>query len=304
MFKQLLSKLIAIGVSIFSTYANSAACCGSSFAAPSIITSEDKAQIAYSYNWSKIHADVNTKSQWSKRHDNDITQTQKIEAAHILADRWQIGGTLTFIKRKNDSTIDNKSSGLGDSNIQLGFEYLPDWDYNPYRPKGIGYLMMIIPTGNSIYESDTASGIDARGKGFWGLGIGTVFIKSWDDWDASLNLEAHEYASKNISNSNTEAKIKPGAGFSTSIGAGRNWNKFRIGAQIQWLYEGATKVSGTTTSEGELKRNTTGTILLSYALNMNQSLVANYSDQTILADPYNTSLSKSIGIFYQWRFER
>jgi hypothetical protein len=289
---------------IIPSHSWSAACCGSSFAVPSVITSEDKAQISYSYVWSKIHADVNTNEEWTRRSDKDLTQTHKIEAAHVFSEHWQSGLSLPFIERKNSSHIKNKSSGPGDAIFQIGYEYLPDWDYNPIRPKGIGYLMAVIPTGKSIYESETSSGIDARGKGFWGLGIGTILVKTWEDWDASCNIEVHHYFSRTIKNSNTDGRVHPGAGISGSLGGGKSWNDLRIGGLIHWLYEKATTVSGTTNSEGALKRNATGTFLISYAMNLNQSLIVNYSDQTIFGDPYNTSLSKSFGIFFQWRFER
>lgn len=286
------------------SFAYSAACCGSGFVAPSVITTEDKAQFALSFYQSKIHADVNTKSQWNRNSSNDRTKTYKFEAAHLISDRWQIGGSLPIISRKNNSNIDNHSSGTGDLSLQIGYEYLPDWDYNPIRPKGIGYLGIIVPTGKSIYDSDTVTGVDARGKGFWGTGLGTVLIKRWYEWDATCALDFYYYFKKNISSTNSEAKVAPGYTHSQTLGGGWSFNELRLGALASFSYEDNTKISGTTNSESSLKRSATATFLVSYFLPHQQSIVVSYSDQTLLGDPYNTSLSKTFGIFYQMKFER
>lgn len=285
-------------------WAHSAACCGSGFVAPSIITTEDRAQIAFSLNQSKIHADVNTKSQWTRRSDNDITRTYKFEAAHLISDRWQMGGSLPIIERKNNSNVDNSSSGTGDLTLQTGYEYLPDWDYNPYRPKGVGYLGLVIPTGKSIHESETSSGIDARGRGFWGAGLGTVLLKRWGDWDATVSLDFYYYFKKNISNSNTDGTVYPGFTHGQSVGGGWSYQNLRLGALASYYYEDESRVSGSTNSTAALKRNATALFLVSYFLPHQQSIVLSYSDQTLLGDPFNSSLSKGFGIFYQKRFER
>ncbi len=281
-----------------------APCCGAGFAIPSIITSDDKAQVAVSYSYSKIHADVFTNGDWRRRQEKDVTETYKLEGAHIFNDRYQFGVSAPYQKRTREGAQADSSAGLGDVSLQLGYEYLPDWDYNPYRPKGIGYLSLIVPTGRSIYESKDGSGIDARGRGFWGLGAGTVLTKSWGPWDANFNFEGHYSLPKKVSNDTTKGTVKPSYGGSTSLGGGHNWKSWRMGALINWFYEAETDVTGTTASEGQLKRYAAGSVLLSYLFQSNESLVLSYTDQTIFGSPFNTSLSKSITLFFQKRWQR
>lgn len=306
LLKKLFRKLLFSFLFLFFISQNSfsAPCCGAGFTIPSIITSDDKAQLSFSYSRAKIHADVFTNGDWKRRQEDDITDIYKIEGAHIFKDRWQSGISIPYQNRERTGAQENSSMGLGDISLQLGYEVLPDWSYNPYRPKGIAYLSVITPTGRSIYESKDGSGIDARGRGFWGLGLGTVFTKKWGPWDANTNIEAHYSFPKTIHNETTQGTVRPGFGGSAAVGAGLNWNKLRLGGLINWFYESPTHVNGTTASRGELKRFATGTLLLSYLFAENQTIIISYSDQTLFGSPYNTSLSKSFTLFYQKRWER
>jgi hypothetical protein len=301
LFRRLLFSFIIL---LLSLRVYSAPCCGAGFTIPSIITSEDKAQLATSYSRAKIHADVFTNGDWRERQEDDITETYKIEGAHIFKDRYQAGFSIPYQSRQRSGAQSDESSGLGDISLQFGFEYLPDWNYNPYRPKGIVYLSVITPTGRSIYESKDGSGIDARGRGFWGLGLGAVHTKKWGRYDANSNFEMHYSLPKVVHNKTTSGTVHPSYGGSFAFGGGLNFSNLRLGGLINWSYEGPTDVSGTTSSNGELKRFATGSILISYMLPENQSVIASYSDQTFFGSPFNTSLSKSITLFYQKRWER
>jgi hypothetical protein len=260
--------------------------------------------LSTSYSRSKIHADVLTNGDWRKRNEDDITETYKLEAAHIFQDRWQGGVSIPYQKRIRSGAQAGSSSGLGDISFQMGYEFLPDWDYNIYRPKGIIYLSLIAPTGRSIYESSDGSGIDARGRGFWGLGVGTVLVKQWGPWDANTNFEFHYLFSKKVNNNVTNGVVRPGHGASAAVGGGWNWKEWRLGGLINWIYEASTDVSGTTASEGGLKRYAVASFPVSYMLSQDQSFILSYSDQTLFGSPYNVSLSRSISLFYQLRWGR
>lgn len=124
-----------------------AACCGGAFASPSIIAGDEKAQLTTSYSFMEVVVDsVDSRGYWHKWDDHQRVQTFKIEGAHLISDRWQIGFTLPVIER---SRLDQSYSGLGDISTSLAYEYLPDWNYNPIRPKGIGFLQVTLPTGKS-----------------------------------------------------------------------------------------------------------------------------------------------------------
>jgi hypothetical protein len=281
-----------------------ASCCGAGFTIPSIITSDDKAQLALSYTYSKVHADVLPNGDWRERRQDDHSQIVKLEGAHIFEDRWQAGLSLSFQQRQRSGAMADQARGLGDITGQLGYEYLPDWNYNPYRPKGIGYLSLIAPTGRSVNESTDGSGIDARGRGFWGIGLGTILTKNWGGWDANSNLEIHQSFPKSVHNQQIDGTLHPGRGGSFALGSGFNWNDVRLGGLINWIYEDPINVNGTPASTGSLQRYCNGTIVLSYLLETNATASISYTDQTLLGSPSNTTLSKSVTLFFQQRWER
>jgi hypothetical protein len=286
------------------TTLKAASCCGAGFTIPSIITTDDKAQLAGIYTYSKVHADVLPDGTWRERNEDDHTQIFKLEGAHIIEDRWQAGLSLALQKRERSGALADTSSGLGDITAQIGYEYLPDWNYNPYRPKGIGYLSLIAPTGRSINESEDGTGIDARGRGFWGIGLGTVLTKSWRKWDANANVEIHHSFQKEVHNDQVNGTLKPGQGGSLAIGSGYNWKSIRLGGLITWVYEDPIDVVGTPDSEGQLQRYANGSLIMSYLFKTNATAALSYTDQTLFGSPSNTALSKSITLFFQQRWQR
>ena len=304
-FKKLIFKLFLVWpIFIVHSPAKAASCCGAGFTIPSIITSDDKAQLAGIYTYSKVHADVLPDGTWRERREDDHTQIFKLEGAHIIEDRWQAGVSVSFQKRDRSGALSGSASGLGDITGQLGYEYLPDWNYNPYRPKGIGYLSLIIPTGRSINESTDGTGIDSRGRGFWGVGVGTILTKNWGHWDANMNAELHQSFEKKVRNSQVQGTLDPGRGGSLAVGSGYNWKSIRLGGLINWIYEDPVDVTGTPDSQGQLQRYSNGTVVLSYLLKSNATASISYTDQTIFGSPSNTALSKSITLFFQQRWER
>jgi hypothetical protein len=304
-FKKLLFSILFILLSLSGIPESQAAsCCGAGFTIPSIITSDDKAQLAGIYTYSKVHADVLSDGTWRRRTEDDHTQIFKLEGAHILADRWQAGLSIPIQERKRAGAMANQSSGFGDITAQIGYEYLPDWNYNPYRPKGIGYLSLIAPSGRSINESKDGTGIDARGRGFWGIGLGTILTKSWRKWDANTNLEIHQSFQKKVNNERVSGTLTPGRGGSFAVGSGYNLKSIRLGGLITWVYEDPINVVGTPASQGQLQRFANGTLVLSYLLKTNATASISYTDQTVFGSPSNTGLSQSVTLFFQQRWQR
>lgn len=280
-----------------------AACCGGGFAAPSIIAGDDKAQLTTSMASNELVVDnVDSSGLWHNWDDHQKNKTFKIEAAHIFNDRWQIGFSLPITQRTYQDKV---FSGLSDVATSIGYEYLPDWNYNPYRPKGIGYLQIILPTGKSKADSEEG-GLDSRGNGFWAIGAGTLLTKTWGEWDAFSSFEIHYSFGKKISNSNLNGTLTPGIGTQFGIGVGYNISDFRIGSSLNWSYEDAikNKLDSGVLEEGSIERFATSNLSLSYLANEEWSGTIAYSDQTLFGDPINTSLSRGISLQIQRRWGR
>lgn len=274
-----------------------AACCGGGFALPALITGDSKAQLTTSYSYSKIDTDVFADGIWQKRATEDGTAIYKIEGAHIFADRFQAGITLPIYNRSVSGLQGGSSTGLGDVTGQLGFEFLPEWNYSSWRPHGIGFISMTFPTGKSVYESET--GLDSRGRGFFALGIGSTFTKTWVRWDANATFEVHKSFEKSLSNSQNTGTIRPGFGNSASIGAGYNIGDLRLGSSLSWYYEDPIHVRGTITSTGTEQRYAAATIMANYLFSDSWAGAVSYSDQTLIGEPINASLAKTVQVSLQ-----
>ncbi len=292
---------------VSSSYAVAAACCGGGFALPSIITNDDNMQISTSFAESKVDTDVFSNGNWQKRTNNDVTQSFKIDAAHLISDRWQVGLSTNIIKRSRDGSMGGSEQTLGDSTVSIGYEALPDWDYNPYRPHIVTFTSLNIPTGKSIYESDT--GIGSSGRGFWALTIGSVLNKSWGNWDTNATIEIHKGITKSIRTADFDGQAQPGFGHSYSFGGGYSLRNLRFGTSIAWNYEDPIKlISSSNTNTANIpaaeQRFATGSAIISYMPSNDLSLALSYSDQTIFGDPTNTTLSKTVSFLLQKKWAR
>jgi len=257
--------------------------------------------VTTSFSQSRIQADVSADGVWRKRTLEDSTQIFKLDAAHIFSDRWQAGFSVPLQNRAKAGSQGGTSSGLGDVAFQAAYEYMPDWDYSPLRPKGVGFLTLTLPTGKSIYESlETDGGLSARGRGFLAIGTGTVLTKIYRAWDLSATLEGHRSFAKSFQ----ENTITPGYGGSLSLGGGWNTQFFRIGGALSWNQEDAVDVSGSVSSKGSLQRYATGTLAASYIFPDLWAGTISYSDQSLFGNPANTSLSQSILVLLQKRWNR
>jgi hypothetical protein len=300
-FHFIISFFFLIFITLSATQALASACCGGNFSGPALITGDDQALISQTYNLGRIQTNVEANGLWRKRDNPESLESLNLQASHIFWDRWQAGLGVPVIRR---SQSHESSSGLGDVAATLGYEYLPDWDYHPIRPKGVGYLQLVAPTGKSIQESDSPLQLEARGRGFWTLGIGTMLTKTFTRWDLFSSLDVHRSFEKNYANSQASGKLVPGWGESVSLGGGYHIGNYRLGSSVAWNYEDAVEVRGDAPMSGAPQRFITASASLSYAFEHEWSLTAQYSDQSLLGSPSNTTLSQSFSLQIQKRWLR
>ncbi|WP_413574796.1 serine protease spb1 [Bdellovibrio sp. HCB290] len=286
-----------------SNTASAASCCGGGFAFPALIMGDDKAQLTTSLNYAEVTDDVLANKKWIKRGDGNHSQTFKIEAATLLSDTVQTGISVPVTTR----TIANENStGLGDIALTLGHETLPERSYSRWKPKGRTFLQVIAPTSPSIYDAMNTLASDSRGRGFFTVGGGVALVKIFGRYDANASLELHKSFARDFTSPANGGTITatPGFGHGWSIGGGWNKGDFRLGTSFSGLYEDAVKISGAQTSNGAIQKNVTWSTMLNYMQGMESAWTLSYADQTLFGSPENTSLSKTITLSYQTRWQR
>jgi hypothetical protein len=298
-YHSLFSLIILLGILPQNCF--SSACCGGGLVSTFLITGDDKAQLNSVYSYNRADFDIDQNGYWRERNYDESLESLRFEAAHIIFDRWQAGISLPFIRR----TRGNKtSSGVGDLSTTLGYEYLPDWNYNPFRPKGIAYLNLIIPTGTSLQEADQIFLLDANGRGFWTLGVGTLLTKGWGIWDAFVDLGIHRSFPREFQNSQTQVSLTPGWGENLAIGGGINFSSLRLGFSMTWINEDQIASSGSVNTNGSKQQYTSLDFPLTYFISDEWMTVIKYSDKGIIGNPRNISLDKGVAFQIQRKWPR
>lgn len=278
-----------------------AACCGASFASPSLITGDNAAQFAGTYTRSNIEVEnVDSRGVWHKKKKDTFAHTYRIEGAHLLSDRWQTGLQIPFIHRNKSS---DSFSNIGDLSLLVGYEYLSNWSYHPWRPKGIGFLQVIVPTGKSKLDSNIG-GLDSTGIGRWSVGLGSLFSREFLPWDIMGTVEIHHNFPSVADIAQRSRDLTSSQGGSLQFGVGFNWNKVRFGSSLAWKYEGAILDRQSSQTLAKFERFATATVSLAYLFSSTWSGNLSYADQALFGSPINTSLSKSASVSLQRIWDR
>lgn len=297
----ILNFLVGIAAVSFPASALAAACCGGGLPVPALILGDEKANFASSLTLSEIGTDVSANGVWKDRTNKENAETLRFDAAHIFNDRYQYGMSVPVLRRERV----NNDLGFGDVALNGGYEFLTDWDYHPIRPRGVGFIQLVLPTGKSIQEAQTLDQVDSRGRGFWALGIGSAFTKVRGKFDAIAIFDVHHSFQKNGASSPAGIiDLKPGWGGTATVGAGYTFGDFRFGGAGSWIYEDAVNISGAVMSRGDVVRWAVATFSAVYSPNDDWTGSLSYSDQTLLGSPTNTALARSIQFNIQKRWAR
>lgn len=265
--------------------ATASACCGGGLAAPALIVGDERAQMMTSVGQASVKTDIGADGLWRDRAASETVHVINLSGARIIEDLWQVGFAMPLTRKAKGP---ENSTGWGDLSLTLGYEYLPEWDYHPWKPRGHGYLQVTFPTGTSLDSSEHPFMLDVRGRGAWGLGVGTMLTKIRGSWDGYLNADASHFVEKtNV--------VHFGSGL------GRSWGSFRLGTALDWNYETPTSSSQ---DLGSPRQFATASLSLGAMFNDHWSTSLNYADQTLLGRPLNSSLETRITLSLQRRLLR
>lgn len=299
MFKYILFILL-----IWHQFSKAASCCGGGSALPSLVTTDDRSQFATAFSISQIAIDnVDGSGVWHKNENHQTTQTLKFDYAYVLDSDMQFGFTVPIVTK---GFQDKTYSGLGDVQAHIGYEYLPELDYNIYKPKGFVYSGLIFPTGFSKFRS-FQGGVDSRGQELWGLTFGHVLVKNYMQFDVMNVVDVHHYFDQNLKKVNGEnIKIRhSGVGGQMAISGGYNTDKARLGLSMAWIYESPISIeSQLDHDQGYIEKYGQVSLAYSYMLSELQGFTVSYSDQTLVGSPLNTSLGRSISVQLNQRWTR
>lgn len=282
---------------LHSSSAQAASCCGGGSTLPGVIVGDEFRLFSLSTSASQLSEESLSSGEWSAYPSPRTSQSLHFSFAQLLSDRWQAGGLIRVMHNNQDfSGRKQNSFDLGDLSVFLGYEILPEWEYSVWRPRGFTYLQIVAPTGRSTATAIHRGGA-VTGRGFWTIGSGMTLSKELSIWDLAFTTEFHRSLPR------TEFQIRrvPDWGSSVSAGFGRSFANLRLFSSVSLFYEGPVTSE---TSDGAIQRYVTFTMGGSFAVADDLGVTMSYSDQTLLGEPINAPLDKTISLSFAKSWQR
>lgn len=307
------------------------ACCAGGAVLPALITDDSYSKVAVTATTGSVIGDAPVTGQaiFRASDDDENTQILRLESAILLSDRFQVGVVTPIVRR---SRVANGSSGnatgLGDVAISTGYEILPEWTYSVWRPHGHVFAQILFPTGGSIYDSFVSSvgdsdsesapsaentadllGLNARGKGFYTLSLGTILQKNWGKWDVLLIGELRQPFTRTYTDQSdgSELKVIPSLGGSATFGVGVSPVSslpFHLGLSAGPDTNGPIRTEGLIDSKSVSQLVWNASLQVAYSIGDHWTSTLAYNDQTLIGPAHNVTLNRAIALSFQMRWNR
>lgn len=280
-----------------------ASCCGGGSAIPSLITGDNEAQFSITQSYANIVGKTYSKNRNIFYSDNKSykTLTTSIKSARLITPLLQIGLGISILhKNHREGSKKESKTHLGDSDLSLAYEFLPDTFYSKWRPRGFLYLKHTFPTGRSSHESTYKLLTDVTGRGQHLSSFGLVFTKVFKsiDWQFSGEYKnLHEAQINNIKISNSAGgSIGLNIGYSPSNGPIR----MEFGVTRNHFDKKEIQINGST-QKSTREQYWDFDLNASYMIN-DSTFTLSYLDQTLIGSVENTTLSRKISISWLERW--
>ncbi len=310
--------LAALGAMLGMPRALAAPCCAGGGSLPAMITGDEASQLTLTTSASTVIGDAPAEGipVFRSTRVRETSQVLKVDAAANLStlrpgalDRWQAGISVPILRHDYWRATSGSVSAIAVGDVLLGtaFEFLPEWSYSKWKPKGFVFAQLTLPTGRSIYESSATDAVDVTGKGFTTASAGAIFVKRWSVWDASLTLQASHSLRRVFTSGSVGESLDISPFWGASAGATVGWSRgaFRAGLRLQPTYvQALTTTTPSSVSVSSYKLSWDTGINLTWLVNDDWSVNGAWVDQTLLGPAINSSLSRSVAVTVLRRWSR
>ena len=318
MLKTLLFFVLAALTGIYSQEVHAGACCGGGLSSASLITGDEQARVSLAFSARAALADASETGALAFRGNDGLHEDQNlllVDGSRLLSDRLQVGAHFEAASQAIHFTGEPQepSTGVGDFRVNAGYEFLPEYTYSEWKPRGFAWVGLVLPTGKSIHETFEPS--EALGEGFFTPTLGILFVKRWERWDAAASAEGRLSIGRKF-----EQELSPdftslsilgtqlGLGGLATVGYSPGAGDFRLGARIEPLWR-----SGRTVDVDGFESQTAERSMVSFGADFTwmfgpqSSLTASYTDQTFFGArglAQNSVLSRTVGVALSHRWDR
>lgn len=294
------------GLAIWQGEALSAPCCGGGQGQTSMIVGDQRAMATFHYLFSTVVLDALNDGTYLERDDTleELQHSYIFDGVYQLTDRWQVGARVPLMYRYVSYESQPRNYGLGDALVQGTWEAVPEIRYSAYRPRLFLFSQIMIPLGNSSWESTRPA--TSFSRGFWSMAAGLTALKQWSFWDASLSSELHHGLPKDVNLSDTgRVSANPGVGSSVTGSLGYRFDiGLRLGITESFVYESGVSLGSGRLSSSSSQYFWSTSLQAGYTINDQWTVMANYTDQTLLGAARNVALSRIFGFSVQKSWDR
>ena len=292
--------VITIFLLLATPLANGSACCGGGSSLPTLITGDYRGQVVLTGSNSAVTHDTSVSGKIDKRDgsNQETTETIVLSASYLLSPLWQIGLTIPFKYNTHRAASSNESShGISDLKTQIGYEFLPEYSFSLWKPRGFIFLEQTFPTSKSTYTAEKPLRTDSLGNGFYTAAVGISFVKIIYNYDFLFMTKIYQSLTRRFNQNNESLRVRPGFGHSALLGGGisPSGGNFRLGGTLLYSREGSSAIEGNTSSKSNARYYWEAGLSASYLLNK-YSISLSYNDQSFFGQASNTTLSKSINL--------
>jgi hypothetical protein len=298
------SIILILAVSFLSVELKAASCCGGGASLPGLVLGDYQGQFVVSFSNAAITHDSNPDGAIKKRYANNqqVNERVVLTGAYLLNPLLQVGATVPYqFTTYRTEANEEASNGLGDIKLQTAYEFLPEYSYSAWKPRGFIFFEGTIATSNSIYDATKPFRTDSFGNGLNVPSVGFLFMKTYPIWDYLSAIEVHHGFNRSFKQSGQSFKVLPGFGATAmiSIGYSPGGSDFRIGSSLTYAYESKKEIVGLanqTSATEEVIFAEVG-VNISYLYREN-SFTLSYNDQVFLGVSQNTVLTRSLGFSF------
>jgi hypothetical protein len=281
-----------------------ASCCGGGSSSSMIITSDNRREISLGFS---ARTDIGQTDQngWSTFNNDQIIDSRSnfnLQYGEQLAENFQLGlKTSIAEKHVKKSGKNEKTQGFTDLELQTTYEYLPEYTYHPYKPRGFLYTKLSIPLSKSIYNSQSSILSDVRGSGLYSASLGNFFMKKFDLITLKVGLDFTRSLAKKFS----EFKIYGFNRYTLPLGIAYAFNQsdYSLGFTNTFSYTEQKKFRGNNLSNSHFERFWDSNIFLNYSPNRQMIYGISYSDSSLFGESINSPLYRSVALNYTYAQE-
>lgn len=288
---------------LFSLKAFSSSCCGGGSSSSMIITGDNRAEMSLGYSY---RSDIGQTNQDGRAILNnaqikDQRQNITLQGQYQVSESWQLASKLSLVdKSLKKSGLKENNTGPGDIDLQATYEYLPEYTYSDYKPRGFVYSKASIPTSKSLYDSESNIFSDVRGTGLYSLGLGNFLLKKLDTVTLKLTIEWNHYFGKRYA----RYKLHDYEKFVLPLGLAYTYpdSDFTFGLTDTFSYQTGKTLSGEIESKSSQEYFWELSPFVNYSPNRNEIWSLSYSDSSLQGKNINSPLYRTVAFNYTYVF--